>query len=145
MNTSDKPAVQTLENATQAIVDEMFQNGPEEGCRIWEDASHPLHRAIVILMQARCQLPSTIKEAAAFLEQHRRMEEVEATMSDDFETVVKLNEKDIEIIGNMFAQYFVRCNSEPEPVDCSRQSALLRKILDTRTAQIIEARASGKL
>jgi len=70
----DQP-FQTLQNAMQPIVDEMFQNGPEEGCRIWEDASHPLHQAIKILMQAQCQLPSTIKTAAAFLEQHRRMEE----------------------------------------------------------------------
>jgi gamma-glutamyl phosphate reductase len=66
---------QTLDNAMKPIIDEMFQNGPEEGCRIWEDASHPLHQAIAILLQARCQLPSTIKAAAALLEQHRRMEE----------------------------------------------------------------------
>lgn len=63
---------------------------------------------------------------------------------NDFETVVKLNEKEIEVLGNLFAQYFVRCHSEPQPVDCSSQSALLRKILDARTAQIIEARAAGK-
>jgi hypothetical protein len=70
----DKP-FQTLHNAMQPIVDEMFRNGPEEGCRIWEDASHPLHQAIKILMQAQCQLPSLQKEAAALLEQHSRMEE----------------------------------------------------------------------
>jgi hypothetical protein len=64
-------------------------------------------------------------------------------MSDDFETVVRLSEKDIEILGGLFTQYFVKCNSEP-PVDCSAQSELFRKILDARTAQIIEARAAGK-
>lgn len=64
---------------------------------------------------------------------------------NDFETVVKLNEKDIEILGNLFAQYFVKCNSQPEPVDCSRQSALLTKILNARERQIIEARAAGRL
>ncbi len=64
---------------------------------------------------------------------------------NDFETVVKLDEKDIEILGNLFAQYFVKCNNEPEPVDCSRQSALLTKILNARESQIIEARAAGRL
>jgi len=57
------------------IIDEMFQNGRDEGCRIWDDMSHPLHQAVSILLQAHAQLPSTIKEAAALLEQHRRMEE----------------------------------------------------------------------
>lgn len=33
-----------LKHTMQPIVDEMFQNGPEEGCRIWEDTNHPLHR-----------------------------------------------------------------------------------------------------
>lgn len=64
-----------LQNAMQPIVDEMFQNGWEEGNRIWDDANHPLKQAVVILLQAQCQLPSTISPAAALLEQHRPMEE----------------------------------------------------------------------
>ena len=62
----DKP-VQTLENAMKPIINEMFQNGTEEGCRIWEDASHPLHQAIVILLNAKSTFMH--KEAAALLEQ----------------------------------------------------------------------------
>jgi hypothetical protein len=46
----------------------------ERGNRIWDDANHPLKQAFVILLQAHCQLPSTIEKAAAFLEQHSRME-----------------------------------------------------------------------
>jgi hypothetical protein len=64
---------------------------------------------------------------------------------NDFETVVAFNEKDIEILGNLFAQYFVKSYSELEPVDCSLQSALFKKILETRERQIVEARAAGKL
>lgn len=62
---------------------------------------------------------------------------------NDFETTVTLNEKEIEVIGNVFVQYFLTNPSEEGVV--SPQSALLKKILDTRTAQIIEARAAGKL
>jgi hypothetical protein len=69
---TDNP-IQILDNAMKPIVNEMFQNGPEEGCRIWEDYSHPLNQAIQILRQARGQF--RIKEAVALLEQHRRMEE----------------------------------------------------------------------
>jgi hypothetical protein len=65
---------QTLQNAMQPIVNEMFQNGPEEGCRIWEEPSHPLQQAIVILLQAMNQLISK-EEVAAFMERHRRTEE----------------------------------------------------------------------
>jgi len=57
------------------IINEMYQNGTKEGCRIWEDPSHPLSQAIAILLKARTQVPSLIKEAAALLEQHRRLEE----------------------------------------------------------------------
>jgi hypothetical protein len=62
---------------------------------------------------------------------------------NDFETVVKLNERDIEVIGNVFAQYFVNNPGQPEVV--SHQSALLQKILHARENQIIEARAAGQL
>jgi hypothetical protein len=71
----DKPPEETIKNAQQQIVNEMFKDGWEEGNRIWEDTSHPLNQAIKILMQAQCQLPSLQKEAVAFLEQHSRMEE----------------------------------------------------------------------
>jgi hypothetical protein len=62
-----------FKHAMQPIVDEMFQNGPEAGCRIWEDTNHPLHQAIAILQQA--SLESQIKEATAMLEHHRCQEE----------------------------------------------------------------------
>lgn len=48
-------------------------------------------------------------------------------MSHDFETVVKFNGREFEIIGNMFVQYFVRCTSETRPLTtlfnplCSRK------------------------
>ena len=47
---------QTLEHALQPIVNEMFKNGQEEGCRIWLDQSHPLQQAVVILLKAKVQL-----------------------------------------------------------------------------------------
>ena len=62
---------------------------------------------------------------------------------NDFETVIKLNERDIEIIGNVFVQYFLNNPGQPDAV--SPQSALLQKILDARQNQIIEARAAGRL
>lgn len=70
-------ALQTLEKATQHIIDEMFQNGPEEGCRIWEDYNHPLQQAVVILHRAKIEVdhPRLLKEAAMLIEQHRRAEE----------------------------------------------------------------------
>jgi hypothetical protein len=71
----DDPAVQTLEHAMQPIINEMFQHGPEEGCRLWEDPSHPLHQAIAILLRARVWVRFPNEEAAMLLEQHRRMEE----------------------------------------------------------------------
>jgi len=46
-------AVQTLENAMKPIIDEMFQNGSEDGCRIWEDRTNPLQQAIAILLDAK--------------------------------------------------------------------------------------------
>jgi hypothetical protein len=64
-----------LENAMKPIVDEMFKNGWEEGNRIWDDASHPLHRALQNVLEAHANNPTVQKEAAALLEQHRRMEE----------------------------------------------------------------------
>jgi hypothetical protein len=70
---ADNPVAQTLEHAMKPIVDEMFQNGPEEGCRIWEDWSHPLHQAIVILLQAQASFMG--KDAAMLLEEHRHAEE----------------------------------------------------------------------
>ena len=60
-----------------------------------------------------------------------------------FETIVKLNEREIEVIGNVFVQHFLKNPSEPDAV--SPQSALLQKILDARHNQIIEARAAGRL
>jgi hypothetical protein len=69
---SENP-VQILENAMKPIVDEMFKNGPEEGSRIWADPDHPLHQAIQVLLNA--QSTFTEKDAAALIEQHRRMEE----------------------------------------------------------------------
>ena len=63
------PVFQTLEHAKKPIL------GWEEGNRIWDDANHPLRQAFMVLLQAQCQLPSVQKEAAALLEQHRRMEE----------------------------------------------------------------------
>ena len=73
--TMSDPVFQTLEHAKKPILDEMFQNGWEQGNRIWDDDNHPLKQAFVVLLQAQCQLPSVQKEAAALLEQHRRMEE----------------------------------------------------------------------
>ena len=61
----------------------------------------------------------------------------------DFETVVKLNQKDIEILGNVFVLYFLDHPSGEGVV--SPQSALLQKILNAQTAQINEARAAGRL
>jgi hypothetical protein len=75
MNTPDKPAEQTIKNAQQQIVNEMFKDGWEAGNRIWDDENHPLKQAFVILLRAHCQLPSTIEKAVAFMEEHRRMEE----------------------------------------------------------------------
>lgn len=65
-------------------------------------------------------------------------------MSHDFETVVKFNGREFEIIGNMFVQYFVRCTSETPPTDYSLQSALFKKMFSARESQIIEARAAGR-
>ena len=74
--TTDNPAVQTLEHAMKPIIAEMFQNGPEEGCRLWEDASSPLRQAIAILLRASIWVRFPNEEAAAMLiEQHRRIEE----------------------------------------------------------------------
>jgi hypothetical protein len=66
-----------FEHSMQPIIDEMFKNGPEEGCRIWEDSNHPLHQAIVILLRARleCQIKEATKEATVMLEHHRYQEE----------------------------------------------------------------------
>jgi hypothetical protein len=69
----DIEPVRTLENAMKPIIDEIFQNGFEEGCRIWEDPANPLHEAIMILLGAQAQFMG--KEAVALLEHHRRMEE----------------------------------------------------------------------
>ena len=59
-------ALQTLENSMQHIIDEMFQNGHEEGCRIWDDYSHPLQQAVAILFRAQVEVkyPHYMKEAA---------------------------------------------------------------------------------
>lgn len=62
-------------------------------------------------------------------------------MSDYFETNVTLTERDIAVIGNVFVQYFHANPSAPDV--CSPEPALFKKILDTRAAQIIEARAAG--
>ena len=68
-------------------------------------------------------------------------------MSDDFETTVTFNEKEIELLGHIFVARFQemhRQNLIPEGVTVE-ESALLQKILRLRTEQIIAARAEGKL
>jgi hypothetical protein len=71
--------VQMLENAMKPIIDEMFQNGPEEACRVWDNYNHPLQQAVAILFRAQCDVkcddPRFLKEVAMLIEQHRRMEE----------------------------------------------------------------------
>jgi len=62
------PVIRSLEHAMRPIIDEMFQNGPEEACRIWEDYSHPLQQAIQILMKAQVSVFSETPEALALRE-----------------------------------------------------------------------------
>src|SRR5512133_3821087 len=51
--------LQTLDNAMTTIVSEIFQNGREEGNRIWVNVNHPLHQAIRILLRAQLRLQSS--------------------------------------------------------------------------------------
>jgi hypothetical protein len=74
MATMDIEPVQTLENAMHPIIDEMFKNGFEQGCLIWDDLNHPLAQAIHILMRAKASFHDKEK-AMALIEHHRRMEE----------------------------------------------------------------------
>ena len=64
-------------------------------------------------------------------------------MSDYFETTVVLSEREIETIAGVFQCYF-RHNESPEGV-VSPQMALLANILHGRQAQIVEARAAGRI
>jgi hypothetical protein len=66
-----------LNHAMQAIGNEMFKNGPEEGCRIWEDYGHPLHQALQILLQAEImvRMPELLKERAAMIDHYRLLAE----------------------------------------------------------------------
>jgi hypothetical protein len=66
MNTPDKPPEQTIKNAQQQIVNEMFKDGWDAGNRIWEDTTHPLQQAFTILMRAEILL--TYKEQVRLLE-----------------------------------------------------------------------------
>jgi hypothetical protein len=65
-----------LDHAIQSITKEMFKNGPEEGCRIWEDHSNALTQAVVILHRASMELrmPGLMEKRAEMLEQIRREE-----------------------------------------------------------------------
>ena len=62
-------------------------------------------------------------------------------MSDDFETTIRLNELDIEILGNLLVQRVLdrhrknpgKAGDPPGP-----ESLLLKKILDTRRNQLID-------
>jgi len=69
--------VQTLDNAMTTLVGEIFQNGREEGNRIWGDVSHPLHQAIRILLRAQLQLQSN--EEGTLIQKHCQMEEGSAS------------------------------------------------------------------
>ena len=74
--------LQTLDNAMTTIVSEIFQNGREEGNRIWVNVNHPLHQAIRILLRAQLRLQSS--EAVMLRERHRQVEEGSASqMWDD--------------------------------------------------------------
>ena len=64
--------IQTLDNAVTTIVSEIFQDGREEGNRIWVNVKHPLHQAIRILLRAQLQLQSN--EETMLLEQHCQMD-----------------------------------------------------------------------
>jgi hypothetical protein len=64
---TENAVIKSLENAMDPIIAEMFQNGPEEGCRIWEDEAHPLHQAVRILLQAKAAILSEAPEYRALI------------------------------------------------------------------------------
>jgi hypothetical protein len=71
-----EPPAEALKRAINLIADDIFKNGPEEGCRIMEDYNHPLHQAIQILMNVKMMVdPVAQREVAMLIEEHRRAEE----------------------------------------------------------------------
>lgn len=73
MNT-ENALIRTLEHAMNPIVNEMFKNGFEEGCRIWENPNHPLQQAIQILLRAKISIFESTAECLALSEELKKGE-----------------------------------------------------------------------
>lgn len=67
-----KTALAAINQAMHLVTTEACKNGPEEGSRILDDPSNPLHYALMGLLQAKLAL--NYDKAAAILEDHSRQE-----------------------------------------------------------------------
>jgi len=76
MNTENETrnSTEILEHAMLPIIDEMFKNGPEEGCRLLQNYSHPLNEAIQILLRAKVSVFEDTPKALALREELKKGE-----------------------------------------------------------------------
>src|ERR1700687_259772 len=68
-------------------------------------------------------------------------------MSDDFETIIGLNEQEIELLGNLIVAHMInqeRVNPSKAGDRIRPESVFMERLLRLRTEQIVAARAGGK-